>query len=470
MLIAAGYIVILLYVFCLIYLAGPLVQRRTDLETSRKMIHTMLFMAWVLIDLFFRHTIHQIVIPVIFLILNALSYKYRLYGSVEREEKNHMGTVYFAMAITAVMTAAYFVPALYLPSGAAAFCLTFGDGFAALVGYHVKSCRIRPGKTIAGFAACCLGSLAAMLVFRVSYWPDMPLGAVPLLALIAAIAELTENGMDNFTLTFAVFGAAGLMTLPQAGAAQSALWIACAVFAVVFLSRAITYAGSLLSMGIVFTFAYFGGVSGIGYLLATYFSIFFIGLLRRRVQPSRTHGHGRGFLQILVNGGLGTAAMVMYGATGLTGWMAVSFAAIGGCFIDSVSSDVGRLSHVRPYDLLRRQQVPTGLSGGVSALGTGAAAAFCVLITLYCRFAAGMDARTAMLVGVLSFTQTALDTVLGSLWQRKHRCEVCGELTEKAEHCGRVTVYASGVRWMDNNMVNLLSSLLTTALAAALLL
>ena len=48
-----GYAVTLGYVFFLIFALGPLVQRHTNTETSRKLIHTGLFLVWVLIDVFF---------------------------------------------------------------------------------------------------------------------------------------------------------------------------------------------------------------------------------------------------------------------------------------------------------------------------------------------------------------------------------------------------------------------------------
>lgn len=49
-----GYAVTLGYVFFLIFALGPLVQRHTNTETSRKLIHTGLFLVWVLIDVFSR--------------------------------------------------------------------------------------------------------------------------------------------------------------------------------------------------------------------------------------------------------------------------------------------------------------------------------------------------------------------------------------------------------------------------------
>ena len=168
-----GYAATVGYVLLLIFALGPVVQRRFGLETSRKVIHTMLFMVWVLIDIFFRGTIHQLVIPILFLVLNALSYRFHLYGSVEREEDNHPGTVYFAAAITVVMGLSLLDARLYLPGGAAAFCLTFGDGFAAMVGQRVPSRRLQGRKTRAGFAGCFAASAAALLIFSTLWWPQL---------------------------------------------------------------------------------------------------------------------------------------------------------------------------------------------------------------------------------------------------------------------------------------------------------
>ena len=137
-----GYGVIFAYIFSLIFILGPIVKQKFNGETSRKVIHICLFAVWSLIDYFFKGTIHQIIIPVIFIILNILSYRFNIYKSVERDEGNHLGTVYFAIAVTVVLGISYFVPELYYASGVAIFCLTFGDGFAALIGYNFKSPQI----------------------------------------------------------------------------------------------------------------------------------------------------------------------------------------------------------------------------------------------------------------------------------------------------------------------------------------
>lgn len=468
--IVIGYILIFLYAFGLIFAVGKLLQGRVNLETSRKIIHTMLFAIWVFIDLFLRDTVHQIIIPVVFIFLNAMSYKFKIYKSVEREDGNHLGTVYFSIAVSVIMALAYFFPELYYPSGLAVCCLTFGDGFAALIGYNTVSKKLCAHKSLNGFIACAAASALSMLAFKAIYLPEIGLGAIALLAVIAAICELIDFGLDNFTVTFSVFGLSYVLLCHASAELYTGLIAAVLVFLVVFFSRAIDYYGALLSMLMVFSFSYCGSGRALGFLLGSYFVIFFISLAAKMLRKARgqeRQSDKRGFWQILINGGIGTALIIFYGISGNKTFFLLSMISIGGCFIDSVSSDVGTLSTKKPYDIFRRRYVETGLSGGMSLLGTLSALVFSVIIGLYAAWAPGLSWFYALTAGAFVFLQSIADSALGSLVQVKYRCRVCGAVTEKKRHCDAETEYHSGVKWINNNAVNLISSVIITALAAA---
>ncbi|MGN7455346.1 DUF92 domain-containing protein, partial [Paenibacillus pasadenensis] len=60
------------------------------------------------------------------------------------------------------------------------------------------------------------------------------------------------------------------------------------------------------------------------------------------------------------------------------------------------------------------------------------------------------------------------DSWLGATFQVMYRCSACGSETERAEHCGRPAERVRGFAWMTNDAVNLVSSLLAGALAAAM--
>ena len=105
----------------------------------------------------------------------------------------------------------------------------------------------------------------------------------------------------------------------------------------------------------------------------------------------------------------------------------------------------------------------------MSLLGTAAALAGAAVIALALTLHLQLTPGKAVLTADLIFSQTLVDTLLGACLQIKYRCTACGALTERRQHCNMPAVRASGLSWMNNNMVNLLSSLLVTAAAFALL-
>ena len=88
-----GYILVFSYILLISYGLGPVVRRLTNGETSRKCIHILLFFVWVLMDRYHKGTVHQVLLPTMFIGLNLLSHRFGLCKSIERTEGNHFGTV-----------------------------------------------------------------------------------------------------------------------------------------------------------------------------------------------------------------------------------------------------------------------------------------------------------------------------------------------------------------------------------------
>ena len=85
------------------------------------------------------------------------------------------------------------------------------------------------------------------------------------------------------------------------------------------------------------------------------------------------------------------------------------------------------------------------MSGGMTARGT--------LVSLVGALGQGLIAfgllraeGAALPVGVaaLGFCGALLDSLLGAGVQTRYRCEVCGRLCERTQHCGRPTRRAPG--------------------------
>ncbi|MEO8575355.1 MAG: DUF92 domain-containing protein, partial [Gemmatimonadales bacterium] len=68
------------------------------------------------------------------------------------------------------------------------------------------------------------------------------------------------------------------------------------------------------------------------------------------------------------------------------------------------------------------------------------------------------DAACAALVGGLG--GSLVDSIIGASIQVRRRCPSCEKPTERTIHaCGTTTVIAGGLRWLDNDAVNFVSSI-----------
>lgn len=458
-----GYLVTYTYIFFLIFVLGPLAKKLFNGDVSRKLIHILLFMVWFFIDIFFKNTIHQIIIPVSFLIINALSYKFKIFKAIEKEEDNHLGTIYFAITVTILMTIVYFVPSLYFYSGVGVICLTLGDGLAALLGTQIKSKKIYKKKSLIGFIGCIVGTFIGLLIFKLTLFNNLKIIYIILLSFVVGIVELVDYGLDNFTVSLIPFGIGFLLNLGvNDNLLTYSLCSSIVIFFFIYFSKSITYYGSLMSMIIVFVFGFFGGYKASIFLIISYLISFFISVYRKLYFKRKNiikERNPRGFVQIFVNG-FGGALCCILSYFIDEKYLVIACLGIGGCLIDSISSDIGRLSKYDPFDFIKGKRVKKGLSGGVSVLGLISSLIGAIFLSGLIVILSKQKLIYFIIYIPLLLIGTLVDTILGSIVQVKYQCVVCQEITEKREHCNSETKYYSGIKFIDNNMVNLLASLI----------
>ncbi len=201
------------YLF-LVFVVITIIQKLFSLHTgtSRKLIHTGIGYTWVILYRYFYLPSEVgrwelLVMPISFIVINLLSYRYKIFTVVEREGKeNHPGTVYYAIAITVLMAAVLIYPPLMTSTGIAVFCLSFGDGLAALVGEHFgkNGPHIRQGKSLVGTLSCFVGAVLGTYLLMLFVPFTLPFYAVLLIGAFTAICELCGKGTDNFSISFGV--------------------------------------------------------------------------------------------------------------------------------------------------------------------------------------------------------------------------------------------------------------------------
>ena len=124
----------------------------------------------------------------------------------ESDEGNHKGTIYFAIAISALMGFALLFPSTIMHTGIAVFCLCFGDGFAALFGTMFKKrIMLRKSKSLQGTIACFMGTIVGLMIFSLSANYAIPWYGYLALAGATSALELIEHGLDNFSITVGTY-------------------------------------------------------------------------------------------------------------------------------------------------------------------------------------------------------------------------------------------------------------------------
>ena len=209
------------YLF-LVFVVMTLLQKifRLSVETSRKLTHIAIGYTWVILYRYFIlpeevMAFEVLVLPISFIIINAVSYRYKILTLIERtdDRHNHPGTVYYAIAITLLMAFTILFPITVIPSGIAVFALSLGDGSAALVGslFGKKGPFLRKDKSLQGTIACFFGATASVYLLMLFVPFSLPFYAVLLLGAATALLELCGRGFDNFTITFGITALATIL-------------------------------------------------------------------------------------------------------------------------------------------------------------------------------------------------------------------------------------------------------------------
>ncbi|UTR09408.1 DUF92 domain-containing protein [Evansella sp. LMS18] len=167
--------------------------------------------------------------------------------------------------------------------------------------------------------------------------------------------------------------------------------------------------------------------------------------------------------QVGANGGVAAACAVLYGYTGHILW-AVSFvAALAAAASDTWATEAGKKSKKQPVQIFTLRPVPAGQSGGITALGTGAAFFGSVFVTgaacLLLAAGAGPDELSVppalfVLAALAGFAGQWADSIAGALYQGLYKCRECSEITERRKHCGKDTRLIKGSRNITNDAVN----------------
>ncbi|EPH95586.1 TIGR00297 family protein [Enterococcus faecalis 13-SD-W-01] len=201
---------------------------------------------------------------------------------------------------------------------------------------------------------------------------------------------------------------------------------------------------------------------------ALFFSSGMISLSKKRLTRSSQLTETRNHKQVLANLLPGVCSLLFFFQTQNELFLIGYAASISSAAADTWASEIGTLSKKVPRSILTFRTMPTGISGGISILGTFASICGAGFLSglFYLLHALSLfhltTARYFWLPFLLGILGSLIDSLLGAVFQVIYRCQICGELTEKRSHHQTETKKVQGLCWFTNNWTNFFATSLVT--------
>lgn len=186
--------------------------------------------------------------------------------------------------------------------------------------------------------------------------------------------------------------------------------------------------------------------------------------------------------QVWANGGIGLFLCAGHALWPDAAWLFAYIGVMAAVNADTWATEIGALSRTAPRSITTGKRVKPGTSGAITPLGTlaalagaafigGGAAALLALPQQADAAAGGAPGGAAAVVIAAAAAGLAgcfADSLLGATGQAMYRCRVCGSETERAAHCGTAAERVRGFAALNNDRVNLLSSVFAGLLGWAI--
>ncbi len=445
---------------------------------TRKAVHILVGFEWVILYHYMGAGIHFLAVCILFLLLLTVAYKGRLMPMISSESDNAPGTVYYAVAMTGVAAVGCFVPAVMLPFGIGVFATSVGDGFAGVVGQSLSKCnpKIYANKTLLGSLTNFSAAFGSALLLSYLYSMELSISSCIAIGILSAGLELiTPYGFDNISITWAVTAFAySFMYFDGIFDYVLPIILTPFIIALATSKKALTPDGIIAAilLDIAVTVAF--GNAGFVVLCSFFVGAIIVDKVKNKAKKQTKvdiikDKDCRNYIQVMANGLVSFICAIVFLVTKNSLFVVPFVASLAEAFSDTVASGIGAFA-TTVYDPFRRRKCDKGISGGMSLEGTSASlvAAFLISFIAYSLRLPDFGRKEFFIVAGCAFLGAIIDSLLGSLIQVKYKCEICGEMTEREEHCHTPTVRYSGIPNVDNDVVNILSCATASILATCL--
>lgn len=454
-------------------------------EATRKIVHISVGLMLLLTPVLLKTSLPLLVISLFFTIFNFVALKKNLLPGIHIDRHN-LGTVYYAFSFLVLVL--LFWTDYKIIIIAAMMVMAVGDAAAAIVGHNVREPHIyqliRDQKSREGSMAMFVVSTVAIFMTFLLYPPNLAtsnhhifyLLLFSLMAAVVATAAeaLGDRGNDN--LSVPLLTAFVLYFLLSGDKIHHFQFLIGMLLGgtVAFFSYKVRF---LTANGSVSTFLLANVIFGFGgwkwtIPIMTFFLL--SSLLSKLGKTSYDEifekGSRRDYLQVWANGGLAGLLMIWEILKPHPFIYLAYLGAMAAATADTWATEIGMRLGQKPRLISNFKPVPPGTSGGVTLGGLwGAFLGSLILALTGLGFLPEYQPIEKLLIILLltlaGMTASLVDSLLGATVQVQYRCSVCQKITEKRIHCKtNQTVPISGLKWMNNDMVNFFNTLAGTIL------
>ncbi|MEC7821153.1 MAG: DUF92 domain-containing protein, partial [Candidatus Neomarinimicrobiota bacterium] len=116
-------------------------------------------------------------------------------------------------------------------------------------------------------------------------------------------------------------------------------------------------------------------------------------------------------------------------------------------------------SKASPRLIFSKKKVSRGTSGGITILGTLSSICGGFIIGLIAHYYFDIE-NIILPLTIAGLFGCLFDSILGNYIQGKFKCNKCNEIIEQRSHCNSSAPLITGSKFIDNNMVNFLNTLI----------
>ena len=171
----------------------------------------------------------------------------------------------------------------------------------------------------------------------------------------------------------------------------------------------------------------------------------------------------RDYAQVVANGGLAGLFIFLHILYPDPLYYHLYLVSLAAANADTWATEIGVLFKTTPRMITTFKKVEPGISGAISFYGTTASFLGSLIIALSGYFFS-ISFGSFILISIAGFFGSVIDSILGASFQGQYQCTVCTSYTEKKMHCDSPTNRIKGFRWLNNDLVNILSALFSILL------